>query len=143
MRYDYECQRCLKTHEEFHSAFEHPTILCDCGGKCVKLIATGAMFCGVNGRNDMYNFVDMNTTGRPVPISGRRQWREHLKAHGLNDDVKNDPLTKSDIESIQRQNNRNKESEHKKIHKQVENIVRNVPSSKLHERAKKVIRKGE
>ena len=132
----------MKVHEEIHGAFEKPQVLCSCGGKCVKLIAVGAMFCGVNGRADMYNFVDHNTTGKPVVINSKTQWRNHLKAHGLNDDVKNDPLTKSDVESMQRKEVSKKENNRREIKKRVIDIVRNVPRSKLRERAKQVIKKG-
>ena len=142
MIYDYECQSCLRVHEEFHSAFERPTVLCECGGKCIKLIATGAMFCGVNGRNNMYDFVDYKTRPYPVKINGRRQWREHLKSLGMHDDVKNDPLTKSDIETIQQNAKKKKFDNHKEIKNRVTDIVRNIPSSKLKERAKQVIKRG-
>jgi DNA-directed RNA polymerase subunit RPC12/RpoP len=140
--YEYLCDRCSKVHEEWHGMLEHPVVLCQCGHKCLKLISTGQMFCGVNGRADMYNFVDFNTTGKPVVINSKTQWRNHLKAHGLNDDVKNDPYTKSEIESMKRKETRKKEENRKKIKNTVIDIVRNVPSSKLRERAKKVIRKG-
>jgi putative FmdB family regulatory protein len=143
MRYDYECQSCLRLQEEWHTYQEKPLIKCNkCGGKCKKLISIGAMFCGVNGRADMYNFVDHNTTGKPVVINSKTQWRNHLKAHGLNDDCKNDPLTKSDVESIQRKELRKKENNHKEIKSKIIDIVRNVPRSRLQERAKSVIKKG-
>lgn len=120
MRYDYECQSCLKLQEEWHSYQDKPVVVCyKCGGRCIKLISVGAMFCGVNGRANMYNFVDHNTTGKPVVINGRTQWKEHLKKHGLHDDIQNSPYTKSQLESKLQQKNRDKESNRKEIRKSV------------------------
>jgi hypothetical protein len=98
---------------------EKPKVFCDCGGRCAKLISTGAMFCGVNGRADMYNFVDFNTTGKPVVINSKTQWEKHLKKTGLHDDVKNDPYTKSEIESKLQVSSHKKQQERKAIKKTV------------------------
>lgn len=144
MLYDYYCEICNRKKEEYHGMTERPVILCyKCGNRCIKLISTGQLFCGVNGRADMYDFVDINTTGQPVVINSKTQWRNHLKKHGLNDDIKNDPLTKSDIENIQRQEVRKKECNRRKIREKVIDVVKNTPRSKLIERAKKVMKKGE
>jgi hypothetical protein len=89
----------------------------------------------------MYDFVDYNTTGTPIRITSRTQWKNHLKAHGLNDDVKNDPLTKSDVENMQRKEVRKKEENRRKIREKVIDVVRNTPTSKLRDRAKQVIKK--
>ena len=35
----------------------------------------------------IYNFVDVHVTGKPVQISGRRQWRRFLKENGSTDNV--------------------------------------------------------
>lgn len=122
---------------------ERPVVFCDiCGGIGFKLLATGAMFCGVNGRADMYNFVDFNTTGKPVVINSKTQWRNHLKSHGLNDDIKNDKLTKSDIESIQRLEVNKKISNRSEIKNKVTDIVRNTHPSSLRDRGKKAIKRG-
>lgn len=121
---------------------EKPNIVCKCGYVCVKLIGTGAMFCGVNGRADMYNFVDLNTTGKPVVINSKTQWRNHLKLHGLNDDVKNDPYTKSEIESKIQQKNRDKEGSKKKIRQAVVEAYKQRKSPQAKQRIKQVLRKG-
>jgi hypothetical protein len=143
MIYDYECQRCLKTQEVFHSAMERPEVLCACGGKCLKLIATGAMFCGVNGRADMYNFVDFNTTGKPVVINSKTQWREHLKRTGLNDDVKNDPYTKSELEQKVR-DRANKKIEHRReIKKAVTEVYKKRKTPEFKKRVKEALTNRE
>ena len=36
----------------------------------------------------LYQFVDYNTTGKPVEIRSKSQWQKHLKKHGLHDDIK-------------------------------------------------------
>lgn len=100
------------------------------------------MFCGVNGRADMYNFVDFNTTGRPVPINSKTQWRNHLKAHGLNDDVKNDPYTKSELEAKVQKRNADKINDRKKIRNSVVEAYKNRKSSAAKQRVKEVLQKG-
>lgn len=141
MRYDYQCDSCLNLQEEWHLYQEKPNVICHkCSGKCIKLISCPSGFIGANTR--MYDFVDFNTTGSPVVINSKKQWNNHLKAHGLNDDVKNDPLTKSDVENMQRKEVRKKEDNRRKIRENVIDVVRNTPTSKLRERAKKVIKKG-
>ena len=36
----------------------------------------------------LYNFVDFHTTGKPVVIHSKRQWKRHLKKLGMTDDIK-------------------------------------------------------
>lgn len=36
--------------------------------------------------NPTYDFVDINTTGKPVRIHSKRQWKQHLKKLNLTDD---------------------------------------------------------
>lgn len=90
--YDYLCSKCEHEQEEFHMMSERPLVHCDkCRGACIKLISAGeGGFIGMKGGHDTYDFVDYNTTGKPVKINNKRQWKEHLKLHGLNDDVPND-----------------------------------------------------
>ena len=145
MIYDYLCLKkgCNHRQEEIHSYQDRPDVSCEvCGGKCIKLISTGTMFCGVNGRGNMYDFVDHNTTGQPVKISSKTQWRNHLKAHGLNDDVKNDPYTKSELESKVRQKQTDKDNNKKKIKSAVIEAYRNRRSSAAKQRVKEVLKKG-
>lgn len=142
MVYDYECQKCLEVHEEFHGMTEHPVIQCACGGKCVKLIATGALFCGVNGRADMYNFVDFNTTGQPVVINSKTQWHNHLKKVGLNDDVQNDPYTKAQVEAKVRSVTTKKDENRKKIKTAVVEAYKQRRSPAARQRVKEVLQKG-
>lgn len=97
MIYEYQCNNCGIIHEESHGMINRPNVFCpSCECSCVKLISRGVEFAGVNGHNNMYNFVDHNTTGKPVVINGRRQWRSHLKSLGMTDDI-NQGVPKSDI----------------------------------------------
>lgn len=144
MIYDYQCDSCGRIQEYFHGMLEKPTIICAvCKKKMFKLIGTGAMFCGVNGRGSMYNFVDFNTTGQPVVINSKTQWRNHLKAHGLNDDVKNDPYTKSELEAKTQKRTHDKEKNRKEIKKSVTEIYKQRKTSQFKQRVKEVTRKGE
>lgn len=87
-RYDYLCPNCEHIQEEVHGMRERPEIACEvCGVLSTRLIAGNVEFAGVSGRNDMYHFVDVDTTGKPIEFHGKRQWREHLKQHGLTDDI--------------------------------------------------------
>lgn len=97
MTYSYECSKCGNTQDEWHGMKERPLVHCDiCRGACVKLIGTGeGGFIGMNMGRATYDFVDFNTTGKPVKINSKRQWQQHLKQHGLHDDVPNDYKTMS------------------------------------------------
>lgn len=143
MIYEYECDVCNVKREVFHMASERPIIKCKiCKGRCFKLISTGAMFCGVNGRADMYDFVDFNTTGKPVVINSKTQWRNHLKKVGLNDDVKNDPYTKSEIEAKLQKRSHDKEKARKEIKKSVVEVYKQRKSPQFKQRVKEVLKKG-
>lgn len=39
-------------------------------------------------KDKLWEFTDVNTTGKPVQINSKGQWQRHLKKLGLNDDVK-------------------------------------------------------
>ena len=45
----------------------------------------------------LYNFVDYNTTGKPVEIRSKSQWRSHLKKHGLHDDIRQAPRKETEF----------------------------------------------
>jgi hypothetical protein len=38
-------------------------------------------------KDKLWEFVDIMSTGKPVEIRTKGQWKRHLKAHGLHDDV--------------------------------------------------------
>ncbi len=100
MTYSYECSNCGHEQEEWHGMSERPLVHCNkCRGSCIKLIGTGSFISGMNGGRSTYDFIDYNTTGKPVEIKSKRQWDNHLKAHGLNDDVPNTPPKMSDLKS--------------------------------------------
>lgn len=144
MRYDYLCSVCSNEQEESHGMLERPIIQCnECGHKCIKLICGEPHFCGVDGTAQMYNFVDYNTTGKPVVINSKTQWKNHLKKHGLNDDIKNDPYTKSELESIVQKKNSDKLIRRKEIKKSLVEVYKQKNTSQFKERVKKVIKKGE
>jgi predicted nucleic acid-binding Zn ribbon protein len=139
-RYDYLCERCDEIHEEIHGMTERPQIICEiCGCTCIKLISEDVRFCGVNGKNNLYDFVDYKTTGQPVKISSKRQWKEHLRKLNMNDDVKNDPYTKSDVEAIQRREMRKKEAKRREIKKDVIEVIKKKDSPEFNNRIKKAL----
>lgn len=87
-RYDYSCSNCGNEREEIHSMVEKPIIKCEiCNHIMDKMICGDVYFGGVDGTASMYNFVDHNTTGKPVVINSKTQWRNHLKSRGLTDDI--------------------------------------------------------
>jgi hypothetical protein len=65
-----------------------------------------------------------------------------LKAHGLNDDVKNDPYTKSELEAKIRQRGSDKINQRRKIREAVVEAYkqRRTPQAKL--RVKKALKKS-
>lgn len=38
-------------------------------------------------KDRLYDFVDVHTTGKPIRFTSKRQWKNHLKARGLSDDI--------------------------------------------------------
>jgi putative FmdB family regulatory protein len=99
MTYDYSCSKCGHIQEEWHGMKERPFVHCNkCRGACVKLIGTGeGGIMGMSGGRATYDFVDFNTTGKPVHIKSKRQWQQHLKSHGLHDDVPNTPIKRDQL----------------------------------------------
>lgn len=97
MTYGYECSKCGHEQEEWHGMSERPRVHCDiCRGACVKLIGTGSQITGMNGGRGLYDFVDFKTTGRPVVINSKREWRDHLKRVGQIE-APNTPPTANEI----------------------------------------------
>ena len=139
MIFDYQCIDCDKIHEEFHGSFERPKVLCVCGGKCVKLISVPSGFIGMQGGRATYDFVDVNTTGQPVRIHNKRQWKDHLKRNGLNDDVKNDPYTKSELEQRIRDRNNSKIENKRKIKQNVTEVYKKRKTVEFKQRVKEAI----
>lgn len=123
--YGYLCEECGKEKDEFHGMLQKPIVKCDvCGGFCIKLVGTGSEISGMDAGRCTYDFVDFNTTGKPVVINNKKQWKEHLRRHGLHDDVKNTPYTKSEITYMeQKEKNKNLESK-RKIKEAVTEAVR-------------------
>lgn len=139
MIYDYLCEECEKKHEEIHGMLDKPKIKCRCGGKCIKLIGTGQQIMGMAAGRGLYDFVDTNTTGKPVRIHSKRQWNDHLKRLGMNDDVKNDPFTKSDMEAMQRREDHKKDARRHNIKKELREVISTVPREKRIARGRKVL----
>lgn len=102
MIYEFLCERCDVIFEEFLSYENRNRVtLCPyCNQVSQRIISTGQMFCGVNGKNNMYDFVDYKTKPYPVKINGRRHWKQHLKECGLHDDVDNRPHTVEELKSM-------------------------------------------
>lgn len=81
---------------------ERPLIHCDkCRGACVKLLGVGAQISGMDGGKAVYDFVDFNTTGKPVSINSKRQWNDHLKRNNLIE-APNKPPSANELASAER-----------------------------------------
>ncbi len=136
MTYDYSCSKCGHIQEEWHGMKERPLVHCNkCRGACIKLIGNGAHIMGMAGGRGLYDFIDHNTTGRPVRISSKRQWQQHLKAHGLNDDVSNKPPRMEDLKEGVAVDKNKMKSETRKA------IVEAVKDKKFKSEIKKTIKK--
>jgi len=137
--YAYECSKCGHIQDEFHYMSERPLVHCDaCRGACIKLIGTGEFISGMNGGRATYDFVDFHTTGKPVVIKSKRQWQQHLKAHGLNDDVPND--TKEIVNKV-RSGNRVYVDKEKMKRDTKEAIVKSVKDQKWKSEFKQKVKK--
>ena len=47
----------------------------------------------ITPKDQLFNFVDVHTTGKPIHFTSKKQWEDHLKKHGKyqlsNTDIKN------------------------------------------------------
>jgi hypothetical protein len=59
-----------------------------CFDKLPSRINSGELGKFFTSKDKMWEFTDENTTGRPVEIRSKGQWKRHIKSLGLNDDVK-------------------------------------------------------
>lgn len=39
-------------------------------------------------KDGLWDFIDVDTTGKPIRFTSKRQWKQHLKSRGMHDDVK-------------------------------------------------------
>lgn len=99
-RYDYLCSnsKCGKIQEEVHGMLNNPVIVCNkCGYQCFKMISVKSdQIFAANA--PLYDFVDYKTSIKPVRISSKRQWHDHLRNVGQIE-APNTAPTKSQMES--------------------------------------------
>lgn len=83
MIYDYQCDRCDDIFEVHHPMNERPIVHCEiCGALASKLISLPHTH-----KDLLYNFIDVDTTGKPIQFNTKGQWKKHLKSRGLTDDI--------------------------------------------------------
>lgn len=131
--YDYVCSKCEHTFEVAHGMTEKPFITCEkCYAPCYKLISYN-----VNKSEDkLWEFTDINSTGKPIEIRSKGQWQKHLKRHGLHDDIPQRPITEKDFKL-------NKENEYDKQKKRdfISSAIREEMKQKNIYDANKLFRK--
>lgn len=94
-RYDYECSKCEHLFEEVHGMLERPQIKCPkCGARADKLFGLPHTH-----QDKLYDFVDVNTTGKPIKFTSKGQWQRHLKKTGLTDDIPQRPIKANEIKT--------------------------------------------
>jgi putative FmdB family regulatory protein len=119
MIYEFLCPRCNEVYEEFLTYQERKTkVPCPyCGLESQKVISLP------NTHKDLlYNFVDVNTTGKPVPIHSKGQWKKHLKSIGQTDDIPQGPLKHNELKPMKKE--KTKEDRRKEYKSVVENVLR-------------------
>lgn len=82
--YEYICPRCGDTWERFNRIEDRLNEKCS---KCRRQAALRMSRFMVT-KDKLFEFVDYNTTGKPVVINSKGQWKKHLKSLGMHDDVK-------------------------------------------------------
>ena len=97
--YEFECLRCCHINEEYHPMGQSPkeTICPYCLGEGFEGRAVRIISLPHTHKDRLYNFIDYNTTGRPVVINSKGQWKRHLKQHGLHDDISQSPMKRGDL----------------------------------------------
>ena len=99
-RYDYECNSCGYVFEVNHPMSEEPKVNCEkCKSSCLKLIS-----CGIS-RTFFPDFVDYDTTGKPLHFTSYKAWDKHCKKLGLYC-PENKPMRPQDLESRINKGNR-------------------------------------
>lgn len=102
-RYDYECNTCGYIFEVMHPMIEEPKINCEkCKGNCSRLISCGKTTSFIPPPN----FIDIDTTGKPIKFTSWKKYDKHLKSLGLS--VVSKPRSMSDLDSMVRKSQRRK-----------------------------------
>jgi len=116
--YTFECD-CGNRFDEFirFENYRRESACEACGGMARKILTLP------NTNKDLaYNFIDTNTTGRPIQITSKGQWKKHLKKLGLTDDFSQAVPKHSELKQIRKQESKESRIEgHKKV---IETVLR-------------------
>lgn len=117
--YTFVCRICQHEFDEFIRLSEfRKTFPCpNCGEVADKIISLP------NTHKDLaYNFVDTNTTGKPVQITSKGQWKRHLKSLGLTDDIPQSAPKMNELKQLKSEKPKSERvAEHKKV---IEGVLR-------------------
>ena len=117
--YDFFCEKCGNSFDEFVriAEFKKVTPCPECGEMAFKIISLP------NTNKDLaYNFVDTNTTGRPLQFTSKGQWKKHLKGLGLTDDFPQSVPKRNDLKLLKNEPSKAERVEgHKKV---IETVLR-------------------
>jgi hypothetical protein len=96
------CEKCNR--DLFEVSYKHngKTICHDC---FTKIPAKTTDFSEVNfmtAKDQLYNFTDIHTTGKPIKFDSKRQWQRHIKKLGLTDDFKQSRTTQEIMSSFEK-----------------------------------------
>lgn len=117
--YDYECsnKKCKHKFDQFVriSEFGKLVVCSKCGGRADKLLSLP------NTHRDLaYNFVDVNTTGKPIQFSSKGQWKRHLKSLGLTDDIPQKAPNPGELKQLRSEKTKEERiADHKKVIEEV------------------------
>jgi hypothetical protein len=81
------CCKCLMPCEVVFK-YNGDSFCKECFGKLPSKIQHGNFGKFMTSKDKMWEFTDIHTTGKPVEIRSKEQWKKHIKKLGLNDDVK-------------------------------------------------------
>lgn len=112
VRYDYQCSKCDLIFEEMHSMLEKPIIHCP----LCRAISQKMFGLPHTHQDKLYDFTDINTTGKPIKFSSKGQWQKHLKKLGMHDDVKQSPRKSTEFKTGE---SRHEKEKRKKEYKEV------------------------
>jgi hypothetical protein len=74
-------------------------------------------------KDQLYNFTDVHTTGKPIKFESKRQWLKHIKALGLTDNFQQSRTKKEIVDNFEK-NRKFKSTSREEIVREVRNELK-------------------
>ena len=119
--YEFACDRCGDVNEEYYSISNRPAFIncpyCLANGK--HGVAYRIISLPHTHKDKLFSFTDIHTTGKPVQINSKGEWKRHLKKLGMNDDIPQRPLKDHEVKDMTVNRNFDKKKRHEDLKKAI------------------------